>query len=108
VREVDLIQKIRGPVNAHGVALLLHRPHDVGYHPLIAVKGKRPLQHDRNPLGDVTPERIIDIQFYKISFNWVENASAAALLTSFAGHLYMVAFLTPGHMEDDASGYVGK
>ena len=108
VREVDLIQKVRSPVDAHGISLLLHCPHDVGYHPLIAVKGECPLQHDGNSLGDVTAKRIVDIQFYKIGINRPENSSAAATLTSFARHLHMVAFLTPGHMEDHASGYVGK
>jgi len=108
VREVDLIQKVSSPVDAHGITLLLHCPHDIGYHPLIAVKGESPLQHDGNSLGDITSKRIVDIQFNKIGISRAERPSTAALLTSFAGHLHMVAFLTPGHMVDHASGYIGK
>jgi hypothetical protein len=108
VGQIYLIQKVGSTVNAHGVSSLLYSPHDISYHPLIAVKGKGSLQHDGDSVYNVSPKRMVYVQCHKISIDWFQDSSAFAFFSGTARQLYVTTFLASGHMKYHASTQTGK
>ncbi|KAF5028748.1 hypothetical protein DSECCO2_655800 [anaerobic digester metagenome] len=103
--EPDLVDEVGGPADRllRRIADVVERPQDVLDHPVVAVEGERPLEHDSGPSHDpsfyrralIRPE--IDVHGFEFA------ATDGARLPSLARDADIIARTTGDDMIDDRS-----